>query len=220
MLAFSPSGVLYVSNTRDGMILALPDADHDGRADGVIRVAVGLNLPHGLAFRGRDLYVAETSRLVLLKDADPPPPSPLRPTVLLSGLPARGMHFTRTILFGRDGKLYFSAGSDCNVCREADARRAAVLRFNADGSGQEIYAHGLRNAVGMRLHPRKDEIWVTDNGRDWLGDDLPPDEIDILTHPGQDFGWPYCYGKRVVDPEMGSPARCAPTEPSALPAQE
>lgn len=214
MMAVSPSGVLYVSNLRDGKILALP-SQGGGKADKVVEVATGLMLPSGLAFHGKDLYVGETGRIVVLKNADPPPAAPIAAQEVVK-VPERGMHYTRTLLFGRDGKLYVSIGSDCNICKSPEQRRATITRYNPDGSGEEIYARGLRNAVGIRLHPSRDEIWTTDNGRDYLGDELPPEEINVVSRAGMDFGWPYCYGTGQVDPQMGSAERCAKTEPVAL----
>ncbi len=219
VLAFSPSGVLYVSVTRDGKVIALPDPQHTGKAGAPVTIVAGLKMPHGIAWKGNDLYVAETDRVLVVKDADKLPASPLTPVELIKGIPEGGMHYTRTILFGRDGKLYLSAGSDCNLCKEADPRRAAITRYNADGTGEEVYASGLRNSVGLRLHPTKDEIWSTDNGRDYLGDDLPSEEVNIITSKGQDFGWPYCYNNRVPDPQTGTPERCATTTAPALQVQ-
>ena len=109
-----------------------------------------------------------------------------------------GGHSTRTILFA-NGKMYVAVGSSCNVCVEDDKRRAAVTEYNEDGSGQRTFASGLRNAVGLTVNPKTNTIWATDNGRDWLGDDLPPEEVNDLGASGGNFGWPYCYGDRVPD---------------------
>jgi glucose/arabinose dehydrogenase len=116
----------------------------------------------------------------------------------LADLPGRGGHSTRTVVFHKD-KMYVSAGSSCNVCVEKDPRRAAVTEFNPDGSGMKIFAKGLRNAVGMAVNPKTDTVWVTVNGRDRLGDDVPPEIIADLGQNGGDFGWPYCYGDRIPD---------------------
>jgi glucose/arabinose dehydrogenase len=132
-------------------------------------------------------------------------------TPIVSNLPDGG-HSTRTIVFGADGKLYVSIGSSCNVCKEKDPRRAAVVRYNADGTGEDIFATGLRNSVGLAWHPTTKELWGTDNGRDMLGDDVPPDEINIIRQ-GQNYGWPNCYADRVPDAEFGSPEFCRKTEP-------
>jgi len=130
-------------------------------------------------------------------------------------LPAGGMHWTRTLGFGPDGGMYVSAGADCNACDEKDPRRATIMRFHPDGTGREIYARGLRNAVGFAWHPATGELWATDNGRDWMGNALPPEELDRIRRGG-DYGWPACYGDRQPDPEHGTAARCAKTIPPAL----
>jgi len=116
---------------------------------------------------------------------------------------------TRTLLFA-NGKLYVSAGSSCNVCMETDVRRATVMEMNDDGSSGRIFARGIRNAVGLAYNPRTQTVWATDNGRDWLGDELPPDEILDLGKNGGDFGWPWCYGDRVPDTNFSkdAPAHC------------
>jgi glucose/arabinose dehydrogenase len=196
MLTFTPGGVLLVSESGEGKVVALPDPRHTGKAARVADVLSGLNEPHGIAFFQGKLYVAENDK-VRRYDWDE---SNLRATnpVKLADLPTGGGHSTRSIVF-HGGKMYISAGSSCNVCVEKDARRAAVMEFNPDGSGERIFAKGLRNAVGIAENPKTDTVWVTVNGRDWLGDDLPPETIYDLGKDGGDGGWPYCYGDRVPD---------------------
>ncbi|MFZ3063104.1 MAG: PQQ-dependent sugar dehydrogenase, partial [Actinomycetota bacterium] len=137
------------------------------------------------------------------------------PQVLVPDLPSNGGHFTRTLGFGPDGKMYVSVGSSGNVVEEKDPRRAAILQFNDDGTGGRIYAKGLRNAVGFTWHPITKEMWATENGRDRLGDDLPPDEINIVGDGG-DYGWPYAYGNRIPDPAFNDPKRVAKTLPPKI----
>jgi glucose/arabinose dehydrogenase len=196
MMVFTPGGVLLASESGEGEVVALPDSTHTGKAERVVPVLRGLNEPHGLAFYQGKLYVAENDK-VGRYDWDE---ANLRATnpVKLADLPTGGGHSTRTILF-LDGKMYVSAGSSCNVCIEKDPRRATVMEFNPDGSGMKILAKGLRNAVGLAVNPKTDTVWVTVNGRDWLGDDLPPETIYDLGKDGGDGGWPYCYGDRVPD---------------------
>jgi glucose/arabinose dehydrogenase len=197
-MVLGPDGVPYLSLTGQGRVVKLPDRDGDGRADSIVTVARGLSSPHGLAFRGDTLYVAETNRVVRFV------PGVAAPQVVVPDLPHGGGHFTRTIVFGpRDGKLYVSVGSSCNLCDERDSRRAAVLRYNPDGSGGETFAHGLRNSVGLTFDPATGELWGTNNDRDMLGDDLPPDRINIL-HQGGDYGWPRCYLPGHPNPEYAS----------------
>ncbi|MBI4459988.1 MAG: sorbosone dehydrogenase family protein [Acidobacteria bacterium] len=220
LMAFSPSGLLLVSLTREGSVMALGEADRAGRATRPYAFLQGLNRPHGLAFEGGDLYVAETGRVLRFPGADGAlragrSMQPSQAAVVVPDLPAGGMHFTRTIVFGPQKELFISVGSDCNVCEERDQRRAAVLRLPKGGDKAEVYASGLRNAVGLRINPEDGKLWTTDNGRDMLGDDLPPEEINIITGPGH-YGWPYCYGNNVPNPEYDDPARCRDKIPPAL----
>ena len=127
--------------------------------------------------------------------------------------PGRDDHVSRTIGFNSAGKMYVSVGSSCNVCVEQDRRRAAILEFNSDGSNYRLFAEGIRNAVGFVFHPVTGEIWATENGRDYLGEDLPPDEINILQEENH-YGWPYCYGEQISDPEFNDARFCATTKPS------
>ena len=212
MLTFTPGGVLLASESGENKIVALPDAKHTGKAERAVTVLSGLNEPHGIAFYEGKLYIAENDK-VRRYDWDE---ANLRATnpVKLTDLPTGGGHSTRSLLF-HGGKMYVSAGSSCNVCVEKDQRRATVMEFNPDGTGQKIFAKGLRNSVGLAVNPKTDTVWVTVNGRDWLGDDLPPETIYDLGHGGVDAGWPYCYGDRIfdsefaksVDPALG-PDRC------------
>ena len=208
MLTFSPAGVLLVSESGEGKVVALPDPKRTGKAARVVNVLSGLNEPHGIAFYQGKLYVAENDR-VRRYDWDEANLRAANPTKL-ADLPGRGGHSTRSIVFN-DGKMYISAGSSCNVCIEKDPRRAAVMEFNPDGSGMKIFAKGLRNAVGIAVNPKTDTVWATVNGRDWLGDNLPPETIYDLGKNGGDGGWPYCYGDRIPDPNFTKSGdnRCA-----------
>lgn len=202
-MTLDPAGTLLVSAPRQGRVLALPDRNGDGRADAVVTVAAGLDLPHGLAFKDGKLWVAETGRVLRFR-YDPATLRASDPHVVVPNLPPRGGHWTRTIAFGPDGRLYVSVGSSCNVCRELDPRRAAILRYNADGSGERIVATGVRNAVGLAFHPTTGALWATVNERDWRGDDLPPDYITEIKDGGF-YGWPECFaagGKVVPDPDF------------------
>ncbi|MEP6620277.1 MAG: PQQ-dependent sugar dehydrogenase [bacterium] len=215
-MAVGPDGAIYASQPGKGRIVRLPDANHDGVADSIVVVATGLNRPHGLAFHKGALYVANTDGVVKLA---------LGANGVATGAPeyvnhypAGGGHWTRTIVFGADSLMYVSVGSTCNLCVEQSPERAAVLRFNEDGSNKHVYATGLRNAVGLAVNPSTAEVWASQNERDNLTPDhenLPPEEINVLV-PGGDFGWPYCYGDREPNPEYHDAARCAKTIPPAL----
>jgi len=207
-MAISPDGVLFTADMGDGAVIALPDKNGDGKADSVNKFISGLKRPNSIAFHGGYIYVGETDRVVRFKyeGADMPHG---KKEVLISGLPKKG-HFTKTLGFGPDGKMYVSMGSSCNICVEEDKRRATVMRYNPDGTGEEIYASGLRNSVGLTWHPKTGELWATDNGRDWLGDNLPPDEVNIVKE-GKNYGWPYCYGDKIPDPDFDDAKKCADT---------
>lgn len=208
-MTLDPGGTLLVSIPRAGRVVALPDADGDGRADRVVPVVEGLELPHGLAFQGGRLYVAETGRVIRFR-YDPRSLKVEGPSeVVVPDLPPRGGHWTRTIAFGPDGRLYVSVGSSCNVCREKDPRRAAILRTRPDGR-TEPFATGLRNAVGIAFHPESGQLWATVNERDWRGDDLPPDYVTVVREGGF-YGWPDCFaveGRAVPDTTFDSRASC------------
>ena len=202
VMTFDPVGNLLVSVTKENKVIALPDQNRDGVADEIITVIDGLNQPHGLAFRcerGCRLYIAETDQ-VAVYDYNAATLKALNKTILFD-LPGGGNHFSRTIIFSEDGRLLTSVGSTCNVCNESDWRRAAILVSNADGSDLKVFASGLRNAVFMVLHPFIEQLWVTEMGRDLIGDDIPPDEINIVEE-GKNYGWPICYGKNVVDTDF------------------
>lgn len=208
-MAFSPGGVLLVTDMSDGTVLAFPDPKNTGRADRMVPVLAGLNAPHGIAFHNGKLYVAEINA-IRRYDWDE---SQLRATNphKLADLPGSGGgHSTRTILFAGN-KMYVAVGSSCNVCKDEDQRRAAVTQYNEDGSGQRLFASGLRNAVGLTVNPKTNTLWATDNGRDWLGDDLPPEEVNDLGPKGGNFGWPYCYGDRVPDHYLSKDYDCSKT---------
>ncbi len=215
-MSFSPGGALLVSQPRQGRILhVLPDGDGDGRSDGTRVLVDGLDRAHGLDFRDGHLYLAETGAVVRVPIADDGPDSirtdgPVETVV--EGIPPGGGHWTRTLRFGPDGGMYVHVGSSCNVCEEEDPRRAAILRYEPDGSGEEIFASGLRNSVGFDWRPGTDELYATDNGRDLLGDDYPPCELNRVERGGF-YGWPYANGFGDADPDFGekAPERVAET---------
>jgi glucose/arabinose dehydrogenase len=202
-LRFTPGGDLLVSRPRAGRVVLLePDRDGDGRSDGRRDVVTGLNRPHGMDLHDGWLYVAETDAVgrIRFDGRTGRATGPFERVV--TGLPGGGNHWTRTLRFGPDGWMYVSIGSSCNVCRESDPRRATIMRFHPDGTGGEIYASGLRNAVGFDWRPEDGGLYATDNGRDLLGDDFPPCELDRVVKGGF-YGWPVANGNRVPDPDFG-----------------
>jgi glucose/arabinose dehydrogenase len=209
-MTLDPRGTLLVSVPRAGRVLALPDDDRDGRSDAVLPVVEGLDLPHGLAFLDGQLYVAETGR-VLRFEYDPATRRVRgSPTIVVPDLPPRGSHWSRTIAFGPDRRLYVAVGSSCNNCEERDGRRAAIYRYPADGREGVPFATGLRNAVGLTFRPGTNELWATVNGRDWLGDDRPAEYVTRVEEGGF-YGWPYCHWTArglLQDPDLREGDRC------------
>ncbi len=202
-LRFTPDGDLLVSQPRSSRIALLErDADGDGLSDGRRTLLEGLNQPHGIDLWDGWLYVGETDAVARIR-FDPATRSVSGDLErVVTGLPAGGNHWTRTVRFGPDGWLYVSIGSSCNVCLEEDERRAAILRFRPDGSEGAIHASGLRNSVGFDWQPGTDALYATDNGRDLLGDDFPPEELNRI-EAGGFYGWPFANGDRVPDPDFG-----------------
>ncbi len=217
VLAWDPNGTLLASITKENRVVALPDRNHDGKADEVTVLRDNLDRPHGLAFRNGFLYIAESTKVSRFRyDADA---IRLGEKEELFLLPDHEGHFTRTIGFDDAGNLYTSVGSSCNVCDENDWRRAKMLISDEGGKNLRVFAAGLRNAVFFVFHPQNGELWTTEMGRDWLGDDLPPDEINIVRE-GRDYGWPICYGANVHDSDFDKKTYvrnpCEDTTPSFI----
>lgn len=206
VMIWGPEGAMLVSIPGQGKVVALLDTKNKGVADQTVTVADHLNGPHGLATKCNGdackLYVAEMDKVTVF-DYDKTTHKALNGKKLVD-IPSGGRHVTRTIMFlpaPNDNQMLISIGSDCDVCRETDARRAAIYIMNGDGSGFRQYAKGLRNSVFMALHPVTGKVWATDMGRDYLGDNLPPDEINII-EDGKNYGWPICYGKNIHDTQF------------------
>ena len=197
VLTWDSMGKLLVSSPATGKILRVSQTGE------VSEVVANLNKPHGLAFKDGKLFIAETDA-VSVYDYDGKATNRKK----IIDLPGGGNHFSRTIGFGPDGKLYISVGSSCNVCGEKNNWRASISQANPDGSDHRSYAYGLRNSVFFIWHPKTKKMWATEMGRDLLGDDIPPDEINIVENYGmygpRSYGWPYCYGKQVLDATFDS----------------
>lgn len=207
-LAVSPSGVVYVGTRRtgeDGKVYAVVDFNNDFKADTVYTIISGLRMPNGVAFKDGDLYVAEISKIWRFADIESDLDNPPEPTLIRDDYPRETSHGWKYISFGPDGKLYVPVGAPCNICNNEEENPifASLTRINPDGSDREIIAHGIRNTVGFTWHPLTQNIWFTDNGRDWLGDDTPPGEFNELTEEGQHFGFPFLHASSVWDPEFG-----------------
>ena len=211
-LAQSPGGTVFAGTRNAGVVHALVDADGDGAADERYRIAAGLNSPNGVAFRNGNLYVAEISRILRYDRIEDRLDSPPQPFVVTDRLPTDAHHGWKFIRFGPDGRLYVPVGAPCNICNEADPYNS-ILRMDAGSGAYEVVARGVRNTVGFDWHPGTRRLWFTDNGRDWMGDDRPPDELNVLTSNGQHFGYPFCHGRDVSDPEFGSLRFCSEFRP-------
>lgn len=213
-LVFGEGGTLFVSTRKAGAVYALRDTDGDGLPDTRQEIASGLNMPNGVAFRNGDLYIAEVNRILCLKGIEARLARPPAPEVVYEGLPSDRHHGWRTIDFGPQGRLYITIGAPCNVClREGYGQ---IRRLDLATGRSEVFARGVRNSVGLAWRPGTGELWFTDNGRDWLGDDLPPDELNRAPRPGLHFGFPYCHGGEVPDPEYGPGHPCTEFTPPAL----
>lgn len=207
-MAVSPEGIVYVGSRREGVVRALTDRDGDFRADTVYTIASGLRLPNGVAWKDGSLYVAEVSKIHRFDNIDEQLANPPSPVLVADDFPTEGHHGWKYIDFGPDGKLYVPVGAPCNICNEAVENPvfASITRMDADGSNREIIAHGVRNTVGFTWHPETENLWFTDNGRDWMGDDIPPCELNEVTEEGQHFGYPFLHGNDIEDPEYGGQA--------------
>lgn len=208
-MALSPNGTLFVGTRTAGQVYALVDSDGDHKADRKYIIARGLNMPNGVAFRDGALYVAEVHRVLKFDHIEENLEEPPAPTVVNDSFPDDGSHGWKFIRFGPDGKLYVPVGAPCNVCEPPGPLFAAITRMDPDGGGLEIYAQGVRNSVGFDWHPQTHELWFTDNGRDMLGDDIPPDELNHAPQGGMHFGFPYCHGKDIADPEFSGKHSCS-----------
>lgn len=214
MMTFDQEGHLYVSIPELGAIYQLSDADGDGFSEQPLLYHVGLDRPSGLLWDAGQLYVAEPSQLLVLKDDNRDNHVDQVLTVIVD-LPDDGGHWTRTLAKGSDRFLYLSVGSRCNACEETNKLRATVLKVDPDSGTYEVFARGLRNSVGLAFSPDQQRLWGSDNGRDMLGDELPPDEINQIL-AGKDYGWPECYGQQKPDPELGRGKRCQQTMASQV----
>jgi glucose/arabinose dehydrogenase len=208
-MALSPGGVLYVGTRPEGKVYALTDRNRDGRADRVFTIAAGLQTPNGVAWKDGALYVAEISRVLRFDGIDGRLENPPRPAVVTDAFPTDRHHGWKFIRFGPDGQLYVPVGAPCNVCDPENPIYSSITRISPRGGKPEIYARGIRNTVGFDWHPGTRELWLTENGRDRMGDDVPPDTLLRAPKPGLHFGFPYCHAGTIPDPEFGKNRKCS-----------
>ena len=215
-MTWGSGGTLFVGSAEAGKVYAvtLPVPGTQGSAT-VRVIASGLSEPAGVAFRDSALYVSAISRLLRFDDIERKLDRPPAPIVVYDRFPADAHHGRKFIAFGPDGKLYVPVGMACNVCELDPDRYGIIARMNADGSDVEVFVRGIRNTVGFDWDPRTKELWFTDNGRDNLGDDVPPDTLNRAARAGLRFGFPYCHGGTIADPEFGRQHACSEFQPPA-----
>jgi glucose/arabinose dehydrogenase len=205
-------GIMYVSTRRDNRVYAVVDRNGDHKPEKVYTIAKGLDVPNGIAYKDGNLYIAQIGRLVRLDGIDSRLANPPAPVVVTEALPKETHHGWRYLRFGPDGLLYIPIGAPCNNCKRDEPIFATIARMKPDGSDLEVFASGVRNSVGFDWHPVTHEMWFTENGRDALGNDIPPDELDHAPRAGMHFGFPHCHAGAIVDPEFGN-RPCTEFEP-------
>jgi glucose/arabinose dehydrogenase len=209
-MARSPQGTIFVGNRSGDKVYALKDEDGDFVADKKYIIDEGLKLPNGVAFKDGDLYVAEVNRILKYENIEDQLQNPPEPSIIFDEYPTDEHHGWKFIAFGPDDKLYVPVGAPCNICERLDNEfYASITRMDPNGTNVEVYASGVRNSVGFTWHPETDELWFTDNGRDMLGDDTPPCELNFAPQAGMHFGYPYCHGGTIPDPEFGEKRECS-----------
>ncbi|MFI3137293.1 MAG: PQQ-dependent sugar dehydrogenase [Methylococcaceae bacterium] len=207
-LALGDNGIVYVGTRQEGSVYALQDTNQDGISDKRYTLGKNLHLPNGVAYKNGALYVAEVNRIIRFDNITTQLDNPPQPKVIYDQLPKDEHHGWKYLRFGPDNKLYTAVGAPCNICEPQQAIYGSLLRLNADGSDVEILAHGIRNTVGFDWRPTTGQLFFTENGRDYLGDDVPPDELNQWSTKGQHFGFPYCHAGDITDPEFGGTKRC------------
>jgi len=212
-MALGPPGVVFVGSNAAGKVYAVVDRDGGNRTVHV--VASGLNMPSGIAFRDGALYVAAVNRILRYRDVARDPAHPPKPEVVTDAYPSDAHHGWKFIAFGPDGRLYVPVGAPCNICTPPGPLHATITRLDLAGGRPEVVARGVRNSVGFDFDPASGDLWFTDNGRDWLGDDQPPDELNHLTKVGEHFGFPFCHGNGLRDPEHNAGHACSEFTPPA-----
>ncbi len=207
-LALSENGVIYVGTRQQGDVYAVLDTDGDGYAEKRYVIASKLYMPNGVAYKKGDLYVAETDKIIRFNNIDSHLDNPPRPEVIYDGLPSDKHHGWKYLRFGKDNRLYTAIGAPCNICLPEKEIYSSLVRMNTDGSGFEIVARGIRNTVGFDWQPDTNKLFFTENGGDYMGDDLPPDELNQWIQKGQHFGYPYCHAGDIPDPELAGDKSC------------
>ncbi|GLR18035.1 sorbosone dehydrogenase [Portibacter lacus] len=215
-MALSSSGTLFVSTRNEGNVYALKDTNGDLKIDQKTTLLTGMTLPNGVALRNGDLYVAEVNRILLIKDIENNIKEDVAYEVINEDYPDKKHHGWKYIAFGPDDKLYVPVGAPCNICESEEEIFATITRMNPDGSNVEIVHEGIRNSVGFDWHPITKQLYFTDNGRDWMGDDEPECELNFAAEDHLHFGYPYCHEGGLLDPKLGEGKSCDDYTPPAL----
>lgn len=217
-LARSPGGVIYAGSRRAGNLYALVDADNDYKAEKVITLDTNLQYPSGIAYKDGNLYVGAINEILVYRNIDNQLDQPPEPELVYDQLPTEQHHGWKYLGFGPDDQLYFNVGAPCNICLEDNPWFASIMRMDLSKSPlkPEVFAHGVRNTVGFTWDPASGDLWFTDNGRDWMGDDLPPCELNHAPKAGMHFGYPFVHGRAISDPEFGEGHSPSDYEPPAL----
>jgi putative membrane-bound dehydrogenase-like protein len=214
-MCWGDKGTLFVGSRSEGVVHALRDTDGDGKADVQQVIAKDLEMPVGVAFKDGALYVSAVGSILRYDNIEDKLATPPAAVVVTDTYPTETHHGWKFIAFGPDGKLYVPVGAPCNICLSEDSVYASITRIDADGSGREIVAHGVRNTVGFDWHPETGELWFTDNGRDMMGNDMPECELNRLAKVGDHFGYPHCHAGDIPDPEYGEGRPCQDFVPPA-----
>lgn len=218
MLAVADDGTVFLTRPAEGKVSAMRDVDGDGVAEKNEVVLSGIKDVHGITIHENFLYLATTKQLWRAPLSGG---KPGKTEILIKDFPDGGQHSKRTLAFGPDGALYFSVGSSCNNCEESDSEHATILRIDPQNWQRKVFAKGLRNTIGFSWHPETKEFWGMDHGSDDRGDNIPPEELNLLRENG-DYGWPFCYGQNIVDKKANEPKsgtkkdRCAKAIPPVL----
>lgn len=217
-MCLGANGTVFVGSRDGDKVYALVDANKDGVAENKYIVAQDLETPNGVAFRNGSLYIAEISKIYRIDNIEATLSKLSKPLLVYDKLPTDRHHGWKYIAFGPDGMLYIPIGAPCNICDDAkkDERYASICRMMPDGSGFEVFAHGIRNTVGFDWHPQTRQLWFTENGGDNLGDDIPADELNTAPQKGMHFGFPYCHQGNIVDKKYGDGRNCSEFTPPVV----
>lgn len=207
-MALGNNNIVFVGTREAGKVYAVIPDEHNANKTKVVTIASGLKMPNGVVFYQGNLYVADVDRVLRYDNIEQHLMSPPKPVTLVNNLPNKSHHGWRYMRLGPDKKLYIGIGAPCNICKSTDERFATIMRMDLDGKNQEIYAHGIRNTVGFEWEPTTQQLWFTNNGRDWMGDNLPPDELNVAPVANLNFGFPYCHSGRIKDQNFGKEISC------------